>query len=375
MKISTISSIEKNKNFCEKFFKDSSPFVSYDFFKYLEKTGCTNSNSGWEPEHIIIHDNGEKIGFIPNFKKQNSNGEYIFDHVFANAYHQIGINYYPKYLSAIPFTPVPKEKIFYGEKELNTTQLTDLLKKYCLEKKISSFHFNFIDKKNSELLNKEDFYQRLGIQYYWYNKSYKNFNCFLDELKTKKRKNIIKEREYLKKNDIKLLIKRGDEISNEDVHLFFKCYLNTINKKWSIAYLNPNFFDQIRKSIIRQKIILIQAFQKNVFVGCSLHFIGEKNLYGRYWGCLKEIPFLHFELCYYSAIEFAIKNNLKKVEAGAQGEHKIARGYEPKLTYSNHWFGQSKLSSPIKSYLIEEKKRIKDTLVHLNQFMPFRKIV
>ena len=161
-------------------------------------------------------------------------------------------------------------------------------------------------------------------------------------------------------------------IYSEDINLFFKCYLNTINKKWSIAYLKHSFFDQILKSIIKQKVVLIQAFEKNIFVGCSLHFIGEKNFYGRYWGCLKEIPFLHFELCYYSAIDFAIKNKLKKVEAGAQGEHKIARGYEPKLTYSNHWFGHSKLNPLIKKFLIEEKKKIKDTIVHLEQFMPFK---
>jgi len=372
MKISTVSSIANSKNFCDRFFKDSSPFITFDFFKCLEKTGCTNFNTGWEPEHIVIKNNKENIGFIPNFKKQNSNGEYIFDHIFANAHHQIGLNYYPKYLSAIPFTPVTKQKIIYCEKSINTKQLTELLKKHCIEKKISSFHFNFIDKKNSELLNNEDFYQRLGIQYYWFNKCYKNFSCFLDNLKTKKRKNIIKERDHLKKNDINLIVKKGEEICSEDINLFFKCYLNTINKKWSIAYLKNSFFAQLLKSKIKHKIVLIQAFQKNEFVGCSIHFIGEKILYGRYWGCLKEIPFLHFELCYYSAIEFAIKNNLEKVEAGAQGEHKIARGYEPKLTYSNHWFGNSKLNPLIKNFLNEEKKKVKDKMIYLNQFMPFK---
>ena len=188
MKISSISSIENSKVFCEKFFKDSSPFISFDFFKYLEKTGCTNFNVGWEPEHLIIENNRKNLGFIPNFRKQNSNGEYVFDHVFANAHHQIGKNYYPKYLSAIPFTPVTKNKIIYGEKEINTKQLVMLLKKHCVEKKISSFHFNFINKKNSEALDNEGFYQRTGIQYYWYNKNYKNFNCFLNNLKSKKKK-------------------------------------------------------------------------------------------------------------------------------------------------------------------------------------------
>ncbi|MAI30016.1 MAG: hypothetical protein CBC84_002715 [Pelagibacteraceae bacterium TMED124] len=372
MKISTISSIEDSKTFCEKFFEDSSPFISFEFFKCLERTGCTNFDTGWEPEHLIIENNRKSIGFIPNFRKQNSNGEYIFDHVFANAHHQIGTNYYPKYLSAIPFTPVTKNKIIYSEKEIDTKQLSEVLKKYCTEKKISSFHFNFIDKKKSELLDTHGFYQRTGIQYYWYNRNYENFSCFLKNLKTKKRKNIVKERENLKKNDINLVIKRGDEICIEDINLFFECYLNTIDKKWSIAYLKHSFFDQLLRSTVKQKIVLIQAFQKNKFVGCSLHFIGEKTLYGRYWGCLKEIPFLHFELCYYSAIEFAIKNNLKKVEAGAQGEHKIARGYEPTLTYSNHWFGNTKLNPLIKSFLVEEKKKVKDTINYLNKFLPFK---
>ncbi len=372
MKISTVSSIENSKVFCEKFFKDLSPFISYDFFKYLEKSGCTNTNTGWEPEHIIVESNKKNIAFIPNYKKNNSNGEYIFDHVFANAYHQIGKKYYPKYLSAIPFTPVTKKNIFYGEKEIDIKQLTELLKNHCIEKEISSFHFNFIDKKNSDILDSEGFYQRIGIQYYWYNKCYENFSSFLDNLKRKKRKNIIKEREYLKKNNINLIVKKGDEICNEDLDLFFKCYLNTINKKWSIAYLKLSFFNQLIKSSVKQKIILIQAFHKNEFVGCSLHFIGEKTLFGRYWGCLKEIPFLHFELCYYSAIEFAIKNNLQKVEAGAQGEHKIARGYEPRLTYSNHWFDHIKLAPLIKKFLIEEKKNVKNTIDYLNQFVPFK---
>ena len=372
MKISAISSIENIKDYCKKFFKDASPFISYDFFKYLEKTGCTNADTGWEPEHIIVENNKKIIGFIPNFRKQNSNGEYIFDHVFANAHHQIGINYYPKYLSAIPFTPVTKTNIIYGEKEITIKQLTELLKNHCIEKKISSFHFNFIEKKNSDLLNLEDFYQRTGIQYYWYNKSYENFSCFLDNLKTKKRKNIVKERESLKQHNISLVVKKGDEIRNDDLNLFFECYLNTINKKWSIAYLNFPFFNKLLQSTVKKKIVLIQAFQKKEFVGCSIHFIGEKILYGRYWGCLKEIPFLHFELCYYSAIEFAIKNNLKKVEAGAQGEHKIARGYQPTLTYSNHWFEHSKLSPLIKSFLVEEKRKVQDTITYLNQFLPFK---
>ena len=372
MNISTISSIEKAKNFSKKFFVDNSPFISFDFFKNLETSGCTDLNSGWLPEHIVFKKKDKIIGLIPNFKKLNSNGEYVFDHSFANAYHQIGLNYYPKYLSAIPFTPVTKDKFVYTNQKLNEDFFIKQLKSFLEKSCMSSFHLNFVNKRVSDLFEKFGFFKRLGIQYYWYNNDYDEFDSFLEMLKTRKKKNIIKERNFLKDNNISTTSKRGKEISKKDFDLFFNCYINTINKKWSIPYLKSSFFNYLLKSEIINNLLIIQAFYKKEFIGCSLHFIGNKTLYGRYWGCIKEVPFLHFELCYYSAIEFAIRNKLKKVEAGAQGEHKIARGYIPELTYSNHLFKNEKLSEIINKYLEQEKEKIKESLNFLEGYIPFK---
>ena len=373
MKIFTISSIEEVKLFCKKNFFDISPFISYEFFRELETSKCTSQNNGWSPEHLVIKNKDVLVGIIPNFKKNNSNGEYVFDHIFANAYSQIGKNYYPKYLSAIPFTPVKRNKFFYTDKsKISLENISKNLISFFLKNKISSFHINFIDKNMSDKLNQQKFSQRLGMQYYWYNESYNTFDCFLSSLKRTKRKNIIKERNFLKDEEIKCIIKRSNEISSKDIELFYRCYSNTIKKKWSIHYLNQLFFEKLVKSNLKKQIVLIQAFKKTDFVGCSLHFIGDDTLYGRYWGALQEIPFLHFELCYYQAIEFAIKNKLSKVEAGAQGEHKISRGYLPELTYSNHWFDSIELKESIDLFFYDEGRKVLETIEYLKKLSPFK---
>ena len=372
MQVDSISSITKIKKFCDKFFCDQNPFISFDFFSKLEKSDCTNQDTDWVPEHLIFRKRDKLIGFIPNFKKFNSNGEYIFDHIFANAYHHYGIDYYPKYLSAIPFTPVTKSKIIYSEKELKVEDISEPLINFLITKKIPSFHINFIEKEKSDLLKQNLFFQRTGIQYFWNNKNYKNFEQFLNELKRKKRKNITKERDYLKINKVSFKIKEGKDINENDIELFFKCYKNTIEKKWSYAYLNLKFFYEVLNSSIKKNIILIQAYKDEIFLGCAMHLKGRDTLYGRYWGAVHEVPYLHFELCYYQAIEYAIKNNFQKIEAGAQGEHKISRGYLPTLTYSNHWFSNESLQKPISNFLAEEQTKIKETLNYLRTYSPFK---
>ena len=372
MKISTVSSIEEIKTFCNVNLNDNSPFIDYDFYKQLENSKCTTAETGWVPEHIVIKNQKDLIGVIPNFKKFNSNGEYVFDHVFINAYNQLGIKYFPKYLSATPFTPVKRENFIYCSKKIDSAILSKLIIELLIKKKIPSFHINFIEKNISNELKKYNFFQRLGIQYYWYNKAYKTFECFLLSLKRKKRKNIVKEREFFKTQNINFIVKESIDINLEDIDLFYECYSNTIKKKWSIHYLNFEFFKELFESKYKTKMILIQAFDKSGFLGCSLHFRGKNTLYGRYWGALKKIPFLHFELCYYQAIEFAIRNKIHKVEAGAQGEHKIARGYLPELTYSNHWFNCPDLIDAISNYLLDERKKIIETVNFLKSYSPFK---
>ncbi len=371
MNIESISSIKEAEEFCKINFTDSSPFLKYNFFKLLEDSNCTNSSSGWIPQHITIKDKGETIGFIPNFKKLNSFGEYIFDQVFEQAYYQIGADYFPKFLSGIPFTPVSRLKFIYSKKTLKIKNVLECLKEFLKTKRISSFHANFISEEISSELEKHDFFRRTGIQYHWENKSFSDFQHFLDSMKSRKKKNIQKERSFLKNKKITFVHQKGNNIKETDIINLYDCYINTIDKKWSRPYLNLDFFKSLVNSSSIDNILLISAFQKKKLLGCSIHFIGDNTLYGRYWGCIENISYLHFELCYYQAIEYAIKNKIQRIEAGAQGEHKISRGYLPCLTFSNHWFNNQKLNEPIKNFLKNENHKVSETLEYLSTFSPF----
>ncbi len=373
MAIESISSIESAGDFCKENFYDSSPFLDFHFFKLLEDSNCTDSASGWIPEHIIFKEKNKIIGFVPNYKKLNSFGEYIFDQVFEQAYYQVGSEYFPKFLSGIPFTPVNRIKFIYSKKILKIKNIVEPLKDFLTFKKISSFHANFISKELSMELDKYDFLKRTGIQYHWLNKSFTDFQDFLDSMKSRKKKNILKERTFLKEKKINFVHLEGNKIKEKDIINLYKCYMNTIDKKWSRPYLNLDFFRNLINSPCVKNILLISAYHEESLLGCSIHFIGDDTLYGRYWGCLKNIPYLHFELCYYQAIEYAIKKKISKIEAGAQGEHKISRGYLPCLTYSNHWFNNQKLKEPIKAFLYKENIKVLENLEYLKSYSPFTK--
>lgn len=373
MILESISSIENAEDFCKENFFDSSPFLKYSFFKLLEDSNCTDSRSGWIPQHIIIKEKNQIIGFIPNFKKLNSFGEYIFDHMFEHAYYQVGSDYFPKFLSGIPFTPVNRMKFIYSKNILEIENVAESLKIFVRKKKISSFHANFISKNVSKELEQSDFFKRIGIQYHWENKSFRDFQDFLDSMKSRKKKNIQKERNFLKDKKIEFVHKQGDMITEKDITNLYKCYINTIDKKWSRPYLNLDFFKRLINSSSISNILLISAYKKDNLLGSSLHFIGDDTLYGRYWGCLENIAYLHFELCYYQAIDYAIKKKISKIEAGAQGEHKISRGYLPCLTYSNHWFDNEKLRKPIKDFLQKENQKVLEASRYLDSYSPFAK--
>ncbi len=373
MKIELIPSIENAEDFCIKNLLDTSPFIKYYFFRLLEQSNCTNKSTGWIPRHIIIKENDSIIAFIPNFKKTNSYGEYIFDHVFENAYYQVGCEYFPKYLSGTPFTPVSRFKFIYSNDLVNFDEIISLLVDFFRKKKISSFHANFINSQDSQKLEKHNFFKRLGIQYHWINNSYSDFNDFLDSMKSRKKKAIQKERNYLKDQGVSFIIKKGKMITQEDLNNLYRCYINTIDKKWSRPYLNAEFFQGLINTQISEKMLLISAQKNDKILGCSVHFIGNDALFGRYWGCFEEVSYLHFELCYYQAIEYAIKNKLVRIEAGAQGEHKISRGYVPKIIYSNHWFNNKILNKPIKEFLVKENEKIVDAADYLLKYSPFSK--
>ena len=368
--IKSISDINKSK--WQNLIKETNPFLSYDFFYAMEKSGCTSVSSGWEPNHFIIKSNESIVGLIPNFKKNNSYGEYIFDQSWANAYASIGIRYYPKFLSAIPFTPINSNKFFF-DKNIENKFILQKLKEHLEKENISSCHFNFINKEQSCLLNNKDFLTRKGIQYHWHNNNYHSFDDFLDSFKARKKKNILKERKSIHDSGIVIEKKIGDEILMSDINFFFECYSSTIDKKWSNKYLNLDFFQLLRTSnIVNQMVIFIAKDMNNRKIASTLSFFDNKKLFGRYWGSLIDVPFLHFELCYYQSIEFAIEKGIILIESGAQGEHKISRGYKPSIIYSNHWIKNYKIRIAIEDFLLKESHQVDETIKYLNKLLPYK---
>ena len=322
---STLSNIDKYQwdelNIC------NHPFTSYDFLNALESSLSVSSNTGWTPKHILVKsDDNTIIGASPNYLKMHSYGEYIFDHSWANAFENAGGQYYPKLLSAIPFTPATGPRILLNPQNNYNDKIFELIidtyEQIVENNNLSSVHINFITKQLSNKLNERNWIKREGLQFHWHNKEYRSFDDFLDKLKSTKRKAIKKERK--KVNEYGLTIERitGNNLNTKIWDAFYEFYLSTIDKKWGGAYLTREFFYLINQNM-KNDILLVIAKRSNEIIAGALNFIGQNTLYGRNWGTKLDIPFLHFELCYYQAIEYAIENKIKIVEAGAQGHHKI----------------------------------------------------
>ena len=372
MKIELVSDlISVDKNQWNRLNVTDHPFTSYEFLTSLELSHSVCQKTGWTPKHIIIKDNENiLIGALPNYLKMHSYGEYIFDHSWANAFENAGGQYYPKLLSAIPFTPatgprflikddnVDKDKIF----ELLLSAIENLVK----DNNLSSAHINFLSEDISIKLNHKSWIKRKGLQFHWHNKEYKTFNDFLEKLKSTKRKAIKKERQKIFNFDIKIERITGNDLTDQMWDSFYEFYLNTIDKKWGGAYLTKKFFYLINQNM-KDRVLLVIAKQHDKIVAAALNFIGDDTLYGRNWGSIVDIPFLHFELCYYQAIEFAIERKIKKVEAGAQGDHKIQRGYIATSTYSCHYINNPSFTDAVKNFVKMEAKEINKQIEIINQ--------
>ena len=354
--------------------KIEDPFTSYDFLDALEKSKSVGENTGWLPYHLAAIRKNKLIGAVPLYLKSNSQGEYIFDYNWAQAFERAGGRYYPKLQISVPFTPVTGRRLLVSKNApSNTASL--LLKsaiELCKKNKLSSLHTTFCNKQEFELGQKLGMLGRVSQQFHWLNNGYGNFGDFLNALSSRKRKNINKER--LKANNFggEIEILTGSEIKKDHWNYFWKFYQDTGIKKWGTPYLTRQFFDQIHETM-RSKILLILAKKEGNYIAGALNFIGSDTLFGRYWGCIEDYPFLHFEVCYYRAIEFAIAHGLKKVEAGAQGEHKLARGYVPAETFSLHWIAEKGFSKAVEEYLISEKDAVKRDIKILSHFTPFKK--
>jgi predicted N-acyltransferase len=372
MKIELVSDlISVDKNQWNRLNVTNHPFTSYEFLTSLELSHSVCQKTGWTPKHIIIKDNANiLIGALPNYLKMHSYGEYIFDHSWANAFENAGGQYYPKLLSAIPFTPATGPRFLIRDDNLYKDEIFELLvntiENLVKNNSLSSAHINFLSEDISKKLYHKNWIERKGLQFHWYNKGYKTFNDFLEKLKSSKRKAIKKERQKISNFDIKIDRITGKDLTDEMWDSFYQFYLNTIDKKWGGAYLTKDFFYLINQNM-KDRVLLVIAKQHNQIVAAALNFIGNDTLYGRNWGSLVDIPFLHFELCYYQAIEFAIERNIKKVEAGAQGDHKIQRGYIATSTYSCHYINNLSFTDAVKNFVKVEAKEINKQIEIINK--------
>ena len=366
---SSLSNIDKNQwnklNIC------NHPFTSYEFLNALETSDSVSTKTGWTPKHILVKNAANNlIGASPNYLKMHSYGEYIFDHSWANAFENAGGQYYPKLLSAIPFTPATGPRILLSPQKKSNDEIFKLIictyEQLVKNNNLSSAHMNFITKQLSDTLNKRNWIKREGLQFHWYNKKYQSFDDFLDELKSTKRKAIKKERKKI--NEYGLTIERltGDALNVKIWDSFYEFYLSTIDKKWGGAYLTKDFFYSINRSM-KNKILLVIAKKNNDIIAGALNFVGENTLYGRNWGSKLDVPFLHFELCYYQAIEYAIENKIQIVEAGAQGHHKIQRGYIATSTYSAHYIQNDSFDKAIRGFVEMEANEINKQIEVINQ--------
>ena len=355
--------------------KSGNIFLSYNFLKLLENSGCVSKNTGWEPLYFCLLSKNKLLACAASYIKMHSQGEYVFDHAWANAYKSIGLNYYPKLLIASPFSPVSGMRILSSGKDYFSYKeiLIKNIKKFCETKNFSGLHINFFDENELKMLQNLSFTIRTGEQFHFYNKGYKSFEQFLETLSYRKRKNIIKERKSLNKNDIEIVVLKGNNITKKVCGYMYEFYISTIQKKWSYDYLNKDFFLGLPK-LLKNNIIIILAKRNAKVIAGSLNFLSNNILYGRYWGSNESYTNLHFEVCYYKPIEIAIELGLSKVEAGAQGSHKIQRGYVPTKTFSAHFLFNPTLQNAIKEYVKEEKKLIDSEIDYIEKTLsPYKK--
>ena len=358
--------------------KTIDPFTTYDFISALENSGSVGKGTGWHSCHLVVKIEKEIIAVMPLYLKGHSQGEYIFDHNWAQAYHNFGGNYYPKLQSAVPFTPATGRRFLTkkGFEKQGRDALERGIINLALNNKLSSAHITFCTSFEAKKVSENNFLKRKTLQYHWENKGFSNFEDFLNSLSSRKRKTIKKERKLatsLFKNNDGIYNFTGSQLKDKHWDSFWKFYQDTGNRKWGVPYLTRDFFQIINESM-PEKILLILAIVNNTPIAGALNFIGADTLYGRYWGCSKYHSCLHYELCYYQAIDYALKNRIKKVEAGAQGEHKISRGYLPSFVYSLHWFSNKSFASAISEYLDKEEKVIDQEYDILMKTSPYKQL-
>jgi uncharacterized protein len=350
---------------------DANPFVSHAFLSALETSGSATVKTGWQPVPLAIDGaDGSLAGVLPAYVKSHSQGEYVFDHSWADAYEHAGGRYYPKLVVAVPFSPVPGPRVLTND-PLVAKGLIAAAEVLATQNGLSSVHANFIAPDQVDLFEAGDWLIREGTQFHWANDGYACFDDFLGALASRKRKAIRKERAAAVEG-LEIVHISGGDITEAHWSIFWRFYQDTGLRKWGQPYLTRQFFSEIGQTM-GDKILLILALRDGVPIAGALNFIGTETLYGRYWGCTEDVPFLHFELCYYQAIDAAIARGLKTVEAGAQGEHKLARGYVPVPTWSAHYIPDPNFRRAISDFLDRERRAVERQIAFLGTMAPFKK--
>ncbi|NEI65492.1 GNAT family N-acetyltransferase [Rhizobium leguminosarum] len=352
------------------------PFVSHAFLSSLEESGSADAETGWLGHHLLLEtDRGELIGALPGYLKNHSQGEYVFDHGWADAFERAGGRYYPKLQCSIPFTPAtgPRLLVAEGLQRLPIqSAIAESLKEVVRRLGISSAHITFVPDEEIGVFEMDGYLHRTDQQFHFINDGYANHEEFLETLASRKRKALRKERRAALENGISIDWLTGRDLTERIWDQFFKFYMDTGGRKWGRPYLTRKFYSLIGERMA-DDILLVMAKRDGRYIAGAINFIGGDTLYGRHWGCIEDHPFLHFEVCYHQAIDFALSKGLKRVEAGAQGEHKLARGYLPVTTHSAHYVAHAGLRRAIGDYLARERADVEQMSELLTEYSPFRK--
>ncbi|MEC9345292.1 MAG: GNAT family N-acetyltransferase [Pseudomonadota bacterium] len=352
------------------------PFVSHAFLKALEESGSASAEEGWMPQHLVLEDpSGRVVGAMPMYVKSHSQGEYVFDHGWANALERAGGRYYPKLQVSVPFTPATGPRLLVRP-DVDFDETARMLLQGGIEVatryRVSSLHITFLTGREAELARGMGLLYRTGEQFHWINRDYADFDAFLEDLSSRKRKAIRKERREALEGGIEVDCLTGSDIGEHHWDAFFRFYMDTGSRKWGRPYLNRRFFSLLGERM-GEKVLLVLARREGRYIAGALNLIGTETLFGRYWGCVEDHRFLHFELCYYQAIDWAIAHGLARVEAGAQGPHKLARGYLPVTTHSVHWIADAGFRRAVADYLEHERREVEQEIAYLDRHSPFRK--
>ncbi|HEK1770773.1 TPA: N-acetyltransferase [Pseudomonas putida] len=348
------------------------PFLSHAFLSALEDSGSVSRQTGWAAEHLVLERDGEVRALLPAYRKWHSFGEYVFDHGWADACERAGIAYYPKLLGAVPFSPVSGPRLLSAD-PADALLLLQALPEYLVKAELSGAHINFTDSSlDEQMLAQPGWMERLGCQFHWRNRGYRDFQDFLDTLSSRKRKQMRKEREQVAGQGIDFQWLRGDELDQARWDFVYRCYANTYAVRRRAPYLTREFFSLLAERM-PEALRVVVARQNGRDVAMALSLVGGDSFYGRYWGCLDEFDRLHFETCFYQGMDYAIAEGLQRFDAGAQGEHKLIRGFEPVLTRSWHYLLHPGLRRAVDEFLAQERDGVREYALQAREMLPYRR--